>query len=129
MDNSALGSVVGRLHLGKVDNVTTHRSCRNEAPIGEVGQFVAIDIGALLFLAAPVCSSRPSTVEGAIEINADHVAVVLQGSIDHGALGPGNTRVGNKHIQTAIEVLDGLVDSLVDGLGVCDTDLVGLGCK
>lgn len=129
MDDGNLSSVVGCLHLGEVDNVPAHRGSSNEASICEVGELVAVGIGALLLLAAPVGSGSLGAVEGTVEINGDDIAVVVDGTVDHGALGPGNTGVSNKDIEAAIEVLDDVIDSLLDGVCIGDLNLISLGCE
>lgn len=109
--------------------MTAHRGSSNEASICEVGELVAIGIGALLLLAAPVVSGSLGTVEGTVEINGDDIAVVVEGTVDHGALGPRNTGVSNKDVEAAIEVLDNVVDSLLDSVCIGDLNLVSLGCE
>lgn len=129
MDDGNLGGVVGCLHLGEVDNVTAHRGSSDKASVCEVGELVAVGISALLLLAAPVVSGSLGTVEGTVKINGDDIAVVLEGTVDHGALGPGNTGVGNEDVEAAIEVLDDVVDGLLDGVCIGDLNLISLGCE
>lgn len=128
MNNTTLGSVVRSLHLREIDNVTAHGSSGNEATVGEVSQLVAVDVGTLLLLTTPMRSGSPGTVECAVQINVHNVTVVLDGPINHWTLGPGDTGVGNENIQSAIEILDHCIRGLLDGLGIGDLDLVGLGC-
>jgi hypothetical protein len=128
MNHSSLGGIVGSLHLGEVDDVTTHRGSSYEATVCKVGKLVAVSVRALLFLAAPVVGSGLGTVESAIQVNADNIAVMLEGPIDHGALGPGNTGIGNEDIKPSIEVLDNFIHGLLDSFCVGDLDLVSLGC-
>jgi hypothetical protein len=54
---------------------------------------------------------------------------VLDGAIDTSALGPWNTCVGNKNIETAAKVIDSLVDGLFGLLVVAEVGLVGLRWK
>ena len=129
MDDGNLSSVVGCLHLGEVDNVTAHRGSSNEASICEVGELVTIGISALLFLAAPVISSSLGAIEGTVEINGDDIAVVVEGTVYHGALSPGNTGVRDKDVEAAIEVLDDVVDGLLYSVCVGDLNLISLGCE
>lgn len=129
VDDTGLGGVVGCLHLGKVDNMTAHGGGSHETTVCEVGELVAIPISAFLLLAAPVGSGGLGAVEGTVEVDADHIAVVLESTIDHGSLSPRNTCVGNEDVETAVEVLDNVIDSLLDSLVVGDIDLVGLGCS
>lgn len=129
MNDGNLGGIVGGLHLGEVDNVTAHRGSSNEAAICEVGELVAVCIGVLLLLAAPVLSGSLGTVEGTVEINGDDITVVVEGTVDHGALGPGNTGVSNKDVETAIKVLDNIINGLLDSLYIGDLNLISLGCE
>jgi len=129
VDNTSLGGVVGRLHLGEVDNVPTHRTSSNKATVGEVGELLAIDISAFLLLTAPVDRSSLGAVKDAVKVNADDRTVVLNRAVDHRALGPGYTSVGNEDIETAVEILDNGVGGVLDGLEVGRLDLVGLGCN
>lgn len=126
MPAACLGSVVGGLHLGEVDNVSAHGRGSDEAAIGEVGELVAIDVGALLLLSSPVGSGRAGAVEDAIQVDLDDFVVVVDGGVHHGTLNPRDTRVGNHDIQTAVELLDDLVDGVLDSLGISDIELVGL---
>jgi hypothetical protein len=68
-----------------------------------------------------------STVEGTVEVNADNIAVMFKGAVHHGALSPWNTSVGNKNVQTAIEILHNGVDGLLDLLRIGDLNLIGFG--
>lgn len=129
MDHSTLGGVVSSLHLWEVDDVTAHGSSSHEAAVGEIGELVAVDVSALLLLTAPVRRGGPGAVECAVKVDVHDVAVVLDGSIHHGTLGPRDTGVGDENVQAAIEVLNNGVGGLLNGLGVSDLDLVGLGCS
>jgi hypothetical protein len=128
VNDATLGRIVGSLHLREVDNMTAHGSSGNEAAVSEVSELVAVDISALLLLTAPVRSGSPGAVECAVQVNVHDVAVVLDRSIHHGTLGPWDTSVGNEYIQAAIEFLDHGIGGLLNGLGIGDPDLVGLGC-
>lgn len=129
MNDGNLSSVVGSLHLGEVDNVTAHRGSSNEATICEVGELVAVGISAFLLLAAPVVGGSLGTVEGTVEVNGDNITVVVEGTVDHGALSPRNTGVSNKDVKAAIELLDNVVYSLLDSLCIGDLNLIRLGCE
>lgn len=129
MNDGYLGGVVGGLHLGEIDNMTTHRGRSNEAAVCEVCELVAVGIGTLLLLAAPVFSSGLGTVEGTVEINGDDIAVVVEGTVDHRAFGPGNTGVSNENVETAIEFIDNVVYSLLNSLCIGDLNLISLGCE
>lgn len=128
MDDTTLGGVVSGLHLREVDNVTTHGGSSNEATVGEVGEGLSVEVGALLLLALPVTSSSLGAVESTVQVNANNLGVVGKRAIYHGALSPWNASVGNKNIETAVEIADGLVDGLLNGFGVGDVTLVCLGC-
>lgn len=128
MDHSRLGSVVGGLHLRNVHNVAAHGRGGHKATVCEVGKLVAVDIGSLLLLPPPVDSGVLGAVKGTVQVNVNHTRVVIKRTIDHRSLGPGDTRVGNEDVQTAIEVLYSLINSLLNSLGVCDINLVSLGC-
>lgn len=129
MNDGNFGCVIDGLHLGKVDNMTAHRGRSDEATVCEVCELVAVGIGALLLLAAPVFSSSLGTVEGTVEVNSDDIAVVVEGTVDHGALGPGNTGVSNEDVKAAIEFLDDVVYGLLDSLCIGDLNLICLGCE
>lgn len=128
MDHTSFGRVVGSLQLRDVDDVATHGSSGNEATVGEILQLVAVQVGSLLLLASPVSSGVLGTVEGTVKVSVDNIEVVLLRAIDHSALGPWDTSVGNEDIEATIEFLDGEIDGFLDGLDVPDVDLVGLGC-
>lgn len=128
MDDGRFGSIVCRLQLGEVDDVAAHRSRRNEAAVSEVGQLVTIGVGTLLLLSAPVGGGGSGAVKRSIKVNADDIAVMFKGAVHHRALGPGNTGVGNKNIQTAIELRHDSVDSLLNGLRIGDLNLISFGC-
>jgi len=66
MDNATLGSVIGSLHLGEVDNVTAHGSSSHETAVGEVVELVAVDVGSLLLLTTPVRCGGPGAIECAV---------------------------------------------------------------
>lgn len=127
MNHTSLRGVVGGLHLGEVDNVTGHGGRSDKATVSKVGELVAISISALFLLAPPVVGGVFGTVEGTVEINADYITVVLERTVDHGTLSPGNTGIGNEDVETAIEVLDDLIHCFLDGLRVGNFDLVSLG--
>lgn len=129
VDDTRLGGVVRSLHLREIDNVTTHGGSSHETTVCEVGELVAIQVSALLLLPAPVASSSLGAIECAVQIDADNIAVVFDRAVHHRTLGPGNTGVGNENVQTAVEVLDNSVDSLLHGLGVSNLNLIGLGCS
>lgn len=66
MDNATLGSVIGSLHLGEVDDVTAHGSSSHETAVREVGELVTVDVGSLLLLTTPVRRGSPGAIECAV---------------------------------------------------------------
>lgn len=129
VNNTGFGGVVGSLKLGNVDDATAHGSSGNEAARGVVGQGLASKGGTLVLLATPVLGSGPGRVVSAVKVSLDDITVVVDRAVNHGALGPGDTGVGDKDVQAAIEVLDRLVDSLLNCLGISNINLVGLACQ
>lgn len=127
MNNANLGGIVSSLHLGEVDNVAAHGSSGDKAAVGEVGERVSVNVGSLFLLSSPVGSSSLGTVKDTIQVDGDHVSVVLKGTVDHGALGPWDACIGNEDVQATVELLDGKVDGVLHGFGVSDVDLVSLG--
>lgn len=127
MDNGRFGGIVCCLHLREVDNVTAHGSGGHKAAIGEVVKCVTVDIGTLLLLSPPVGCCRPGAVKGTVQIDIDHILVVVQRTVNHGTLSPGNTGIGNENVQSAVEVFHNLVNGLLHGFGLGDFDLVRLG--
>jgi hypothetical protein len=65
-------------------------------------------------------------VIGAVEISLNNLAVVVKRTVNHGALGPRDTGVGDKDVEATIEVLDGLIDGLFNSFGVTNIELVSL---
>lgn len=127
MNNTSLGGVVRSLQLGNVDNVAAHGGSGNKAAVCEVLQLVAEQVGALVFLAAPVSGGSTGTVPGSVKVGLHNIQVVLDGTIDTSTLSPWNTSVGNKDIEAATKVIDSLVDGLLSLLVVAEVRLVGLG--
>jgi hypothetical protein len=125
--DTGLGGIVRSLELGNVDDVTAHGGSGDKAPIGEVLEFVAEQVGALLLLSSPVGSSSTSAVPGGIKIGLDNVQVVLDGAINRGTLSPWNTCIGNEDIQAAIKVLNSLIDGSFGFLLIAQVALICLG--
>ena len=128
MDDTRLGRVVGCLHLREVDDAATHGGSSNKATICEVVQGLSVEISSGLLLLFPIGSRCLGTVESSVQVNAHNLGVVRKRAINHGTLSPRDTSVGNEDIQSAIEILHTLVDSLLNGLSVGDVTLVRLGC-
>ena len=125
VDDARLGRVVRRLQLRDVDDVAGHAGSGDEASVREALQLVAVEVGALLLLAAPVRGAGARAVEDAVQIGGHDLAVVVQRAIGHGALGPWDAGIGHEDVQPAVELLDDLVDHLGGMLGVGHVDLVG----
>lgn len=105
-----------------------HTSSSHEATVGIVVQLLAVHRSHLFLLASPVLASGSSAVEGAVEIGSDDLAVVVDFAVEHGALSPWDTGIGDEDVETAIEFLDDLINHLIDVFGIGDVDLVGLAC-
>lgn len=129
MDDAGLGCVVSGLQLWDVDNVTAHASSGDERAIGVVLQLLAVQSGSLLLLPSPVRGGGLGAVEGTVQVGHDDVLVVVDLAIDHGTLGPWNTRVGDEDIETAVELLDDVVDGLFNWSVFLDVHLVCLACE
>lgn len=102
----------------------THRRCGDETSISEILQLLAVDIGALFFLASPMGGGCAGTVVNAVDICPYDFAVMIQVGIYHGPLGPGNTGVGNEDIEAPIEFLDDGAYGVRDFLWVRNVNLV-----
>lgn len=120
MDHPRLGGIICRLQLGDVDDVSGHGGSGDEGAALEVFDLV------LLFLLAPDGTAGASAVESAVQISIDYLMVVLELTVDHGALCPGDARVGYEDVETAVELGELGSDSFVDGLGVVHINLEGL---
>lgn len=127
VDNARLGRIVSSLHLREIDDMPAHRRRRDEAAVVEVGQFVAVQIGALVLLSPPMRSSSLGAVECPIKVASHNARVVIQRPVHHGSLGPGNARVGDEDIQAPVHLAHDGIDDNLDGVGVGDVDLVSLG--
>lgn len=128
VDDSRLGAVVDGLQLGNVDDAAAHRGGGNEAPSDKVIQRLAVDSCALLLLAAEVRSRRLGAPHNTVDVDGHDLLGCLRGAVDEGTVLPRNARVGDEDVQTAVELLDNLVDGLVHGVGRDDVDLVGAAC-
>lgn len=124
MHDGSLGSVISSLELWEVDDMPAHGGSSDEAAVGEVLQLLAVDIGSITLLPSPDGSTRAGAVEGTVDVGGHDLAVVVDGALDDGALGPGNSRVGDEDIEAAIELLDDLLNGGLDFLRVLDVDLV-----
>ena len=122
MDNPRFSPVVRRLQLRDIDHVAGHRGCGDEGAGLEVFQFVFL-------LVAPYGSTGARAVEGAVQIGADYLAVVVDLTVDHGALGPGNAGVGNEDVEAVVELGDLGFNCFFDFGGVLHVDLVGIACR
>lgn len=77
MDDAGLCSVVSRLQLGNVYDMSAHARSRNEAAVAVVLELLPIDVGSLLFLSSPVDTSSPGAIEGSIQIGCNHSSIVI----------------------------------------------------
>ena len=126
MDNASFGGIVCGLQLWNIDDVPAHTSGRNKGSVCVVLQLLTVQVGPFFLLASPVCCSGPSTIEGAIKVSSNNLAVVINFSIEHSSLSPRDASVGNKDIEASVELLDNFVDRLLDVLCISDIDLVCL---
>lgn len=125
MTDTGLSGVVRSLELRNVDNVTAHGGGSDEASVSEVLELVAVQVGAFLLLSSPVSSGSASAVPGSVEIGLNNIEVVLDGTINSGALGPRDTGIGDENVEAAVEVLDSFVNG---GLGLLLVTQIGLVC-
>jgi len=129
VNDGRLGGIVGSLELRSVDDVTRHGSCSHERAIGEVLEFLAVDVGALELLTLPVLGHSTSREESTVEVSSNDLVVMRALSIDSRALSPWNTGVCHKYVESAIEVLDSLHNSFLDDILISHVDLVSLACR
>lgn len=120
MDDTSLGSIVSSLKLRNVDNMAAHRSSGDEASIPE-----ALDV-AFFLLFPPLCCRSFGAVKCTIQVRLDHIIVMVQFTVDHRALGPGDTGISHHDIETAVKLLDYQLDSILNGLRILDIYLIGL---
>lgn len=129
MDHSGLGGVIRSLELGDVDDMAAHRRGGDETAAVEILQLFPVDVGAFLLLSPPDGCTGAGDVERAVDIGRDHLAVVVELAVGHGALGPRDAGVCDDDVEPAIEFLDDLVDGRDALLRVLDVDLVCSACK
>ena len=128
MHDSSLCSVVRGLKLWIIDNVSAHRSCSDKTAVRKVFQLLPVDIGSLTLLPSPDGRTRTCTVERAVDVSRHNFAVVVDGALCDRALGPGDAGVGYEDVETAIEVLENLLDCGLDLFVVLHVDLVCSAC-
>ena len=126
MNNTSLSSIIRSLQLRDIHNMPTHTRRSHKTPISIVLQLLPIGRSPLRLLAAPVLTRRARGVEGSVQIRGDHLVVVRDLAVEHGALRPGDAGVGDEDVETAAEVFDGLVYGGFDGLVGGDVYLVRL---
>ena len=112
-----LGSIVCRLQLRDIGNVSRHACSGDELSIGEIFQLV-------LLLFPPYPPSRPSTVEETINVDLHHISIVFQLSSYHGSLRPRNASVCNKDVKSVVEFFDLRHYCLVDRGRIPNVDLI-----
>ena len=118
MDYTSLGRIVCCLQLWDVDHMARHRRCGDERPALETFE-------STLFLFAPNGSASPCAVKSAVQVRGDDFLVVVNLAIDHGALSPGDSGVGDKDVQPIVEFGDLGSYSLLNFGRVLNIDLVG----
>ena len=128
MHHSSLRSVVGGLQLRVVDDMSAHGGGSDETAVGKVLKLIPVDIGSLALLPSPDGRTGACAVESAVNVGSHDLAVVVDGTLDDGALSPGNAGVGDEHVETAIEFLEDLLDCGLDFLGVLYVHLVRSAC-
>lgn len=128
MNHGGLGAVIHSLQLRDVDDAAAHGCRRDEASGDEVLQRLAVNRRALLLLAAEMSAGALGTPHDAVHVDGHDIAGRFDRAVDEGALGPRDARVGDEDVETAVELLDDLVNSLVDILGRSNVDLVRLAC-
>ena len=111
VSHTGLSSIVRRLHLGEVDNVTRHGRGRNKRTRAT-----------FLEMSANVLGTVVDTVKVKIN-NLIPLAIVL--SVNQRTSSPGNTSIGNKNVNLA-KLLDLLLDGSLNSGTVIDSNLVGL---
>ena len=126
VDDGGLAAIVHSLQLGNVDNAAAHRRSGDKTTSGEVLERLAVNGCLLLLLATEVCASRLGTPHHAVDVDSHDLASRLNAAIDEGTILPCNTRVGDKYVQSTVELLDNIIDGFVNGLGGDDVDLVRL---
>lgn len=123
------GGVVRTLELGNVGDVAADAGRGNKAAGFEVLQLLAVDGSALLLLPPPVKAGSARTVKGAVDVGPHDPLVVLDLAIQGGAIFPGNARVGDKDVQSAVKIGDDPVNGVRDSFVGRDVDLVRLACS
>ncbi len=119
VNHTRLGRIIRRLQLRDIDDMARHGRRSDERPALEA-------VEPVLPLLAPHRTAGSGAVEGAVEIGADDLLVVVDLTVDHGALGPGDAGVGDEDVETVVEFGDLGFDGFLDFLRVLDVDLVGL---
>jgi len=125
VDDGSLRSIIRRLQLRDIDNMPTHAGSGDETPAPELN-LIAIDVRLLLPLAPEVRASSMSRVIRSIHVYLHNLLIMVDLPVEHGALGPGDARVGNEDVEAAIEFLDDRIDGFLDVLSVDDIYLVCL---
>ena len=114
MDYTSLCCVVRRLELGNVDNVSAHARRSNEAAVAEVFQPSTVDVGSLLLLPSPVDTGSSSAIEGPVQVSCDYSSIMIDRAVQGRSLGPWNSCIGDKDIETTIEIVDDVVDQCLN---------------
>ena len=126
MDHGSFGSIVRRLKLGNVDDMSAHTRGGNETPQLEILQLLSIRICPLHFLASPMEASGICTVIHAVHIGRHDVLVMFDIAVEKAALRPWNARICYKDIEASIEFFHDRIDHLFDLLLAPDIYLICL---
>lgn len=125
MNDTSLRSIIRSLHLGNIDNVSTHTRRRHKCPVAVVLQLLTMDGKALLLLPSPMEARSPRAIERAVQIRCHYLSVVLEIAVQSGSLCPGDSGVGDEDVETPIEFLHNLVHGGFDFAVVGYVCLVG----
>lgn len=126
VNDGSLGAIVHGLELRNVDDATAHGGGGDEAASDVVLERLAIEGSSLLLLATEVSTSRFGTPHDTIHIDSHDLLGSLSGPINESTILPGDSRIGDKDIETAVELSNDAVDGGLYSLVGDDVDLVRL---
>ena len=105
-----------RLQLWDIRNVSRHGRSSDEASVAVILHLLTHHIHASAFvLLAEDLARGLRTVEDRVKIRSYDLVIVGELAIDHPALSPGNTGIGDEDVETTVEVASDLID---DFLGI-----------
>ena len=116
------------MRIRHVGDVSAHARCADEAARQVILERVTVDRGTLRRLPPPVQCGRLGAVERALEVHLEYVMHGIQRTVDERPLLPRDARVGDEHVQPAVEFVHDLVYCCFDGVVGVDVDLVGFAC-